>query len=234
MVGRGARGRGRATPGLDLTAGDLVGLTITKVTPGVRDPTRVTLRAERRAIATIDDVTAHRLRVKVGLTIGEDLAAAILAAVGEDRLRRIALRRVARSACSVRALHDALVRKGATREQAGRIAADMERLGYVSDAEFARAKARAILARKPCGARLIEARLRAAGIGRELAASAAKEVTSGRDAGEDAEALARRVARGLASRLDAEAKRRRLLAALARRGFDHGSAARAVAAVMKG
>jgi regulatory protein len=209
-----------------------IGEAITQIKPGIRDPSRVTIKAGRRVVGTVDAVSAHRLKVKVGREIDEALAAAIAAAVFQDRLRSLALRRVARSMCSVKGLADALVRKGADRETAARIAADFERLGLVNDEAFANAKARSILARKPAGARLIQSKLRAAGVDAARSKAAASGVLEGRDALEDAVALAQRRARGIAPGVEPEAARRRVFGALARRGFEMDVARRAVEAVL--
>jgi regulatory protein len=224
------RGGGRDKDSVDPAA--FIGEAITQIKPGIRDPSRVTIKAGRRVVGTVDAVSAHRLKVKVGLEIDADLVAAIAAAVFQDRLRSLALRRVARSMCSVKGLADALVRKGADRETAARIAADFERLGLVNDEAFANAKARSILARKPAGARLIQSKLRAAGVDAARSKAAASGALEGRDALEDAVALARRRARGIAPGVEPEAARRRVFGALARRGFDMDVARRAVEAVM--
>lgn len=227
-----SKGRGGRREKAPVDPAAYIGEAITQIKPGVRDSSRVTIKVGQRVVGTVDVVSAHRLKVKVGLEINEALAAAIAAAVFQDRLRSLALRRVARSMCSVKGLADALVRKGADRESAGRIAADFERLGLVNDEQFANAKARSILARKPAGARLIQSKLRAAGVDAARSKAAASGVLEGRDAMEDAVTLARRRARGIASGVDPEAARRRVFGALARRGFDMDVARRAVETVL--
>ena len=211
---------------------EFVGEAVTAIKPGVRDPSRVTIKAGRRVVGTVDAVSAHRLKVKVGSVIDEPLAAALAAAAAEDRLRSLALRRLARSMCSVKGLIDALVRKGGDRASAARIAADFERLGLINDESFAMAKARSILVRKPAGARVIEAKLRAAGVDGAGSKAAASNVLVGRDLFQDALALARRKARGLPPGLEPEKARRRVFGSLARRGFEADTARRATDAAL--
>lgn len=222
--GRGGRGAGRATAADPM---EFAGQPVTAIRPGVRDPSRVTIKAGGRVVGTVDAVSAHRLKIKVGSVIDEPLATALASAVVEDRLRSAALRRVARSMCSVKGLVDALVRNGGDRSTAARIAADFERLGLINDDTFAKAKARSILARKPAGARVIEMKLRAAGVDSARSKAAAAGALEGRDLFEDALALARKKARGLPPGIGPDAARRRVFGALARRGFEADTARRA-------
>ncbi len=227
--GRGRRARGPRPPD---DPASCIGEAITQIKRGVRDPSRVTIKCGRRVVGTVDEVSAHRLKVKVGMVIDEALAAEIARFAAADRLRSQALRRVARSMCSAKGLVDSLVRKGASREDARRVALDFERLGLVSDEAFAHAKARSIAARKPAGARLLRSKLRAAGIDDERAKAATASVLEGRDAFEDAVSLVRRRVRTISPGTDAAKVRQRVMGSLARRGFEMDTARRAVEAVL--
>lgn len=211
---------------------ECIGEVVTQIKRSIRDPSRITIKCGRRVVGTLDEVSAHRLKLKVGLVIDEPLAAAIAERAAADRLRSMALRRIARSMCSVKGLVDSLVRKGAARQDATRVARDLERLGLVSDETFAHAKARSILARKPAGARLIQSKLRAAGVDDARAKAATSGVLVGRDALEDAVALARRRARSIRPGTDPSKARLRVMGALARRGFEMDVVRRAVETVM--
>lgn len=226
----GTRGRrpDRPRPDTAQLAESLLGVTITALVRGVRDPSRVTLKADRRSLCTLDEVTVVRLAIRKGAEIDADLASALAHASERDRLRAAALRRVARSMCSARQLHDALVRRGAAKSDAAALVAEFERLGLIDDAAFAEAKARSLAASGRSGPRLIESKLRAAGIAPERARAAALKFGGLRDTNEDARRLAERRARSMKQDLDPQTVRRRLFGTLARRGFDAEAARRAV------
>ncbi len=219
----------RATPEEVVDA--LIGMRITQVAAHPRDGALVVVKSGRRTLASLDIVRAHRLGVRVGVEIGVELAEALAQGAMDARVRGMALRRLERSACSTAGLVRGLVRKGVGEEAARAVAGDLTRAGLLDDAAFAASKARSILARKPAGARLIEAKLRVAGVAGELAKRAAREALRGRDALEDAVALVRRRAQRLPARLDACARKRRLLGMLVRRGFEGDVARRAVEVV---
>ncbi|MFM9959156.1 MAG: regulatory protein RecX [Phycisphaerales bacterium] len=220
----------RQRPDAAELAESLLGAEITSLTRGVRDPSRVSVRSDRRLLCTIDEVTVVRLKLRKGQVIDEALAAQLARSSELDRLRAAALRRVARSMCSGRQLAQSLQRRGASKADAAELVADFQRLGLIDDAAFAEAKARALAASGKSGPRLIEAKLRTAGIAPDLARAAATRIAGLRDADEDARAFAQRRAESLRRRKDTtpETAKRRLFAALVRRGFDTATSKRAV------
>lgn len=205
---------------------------VTQLKRGIRDPSRVTVKVGRRVLVTMDELTVHRMRLKVGVEITDAMVGPLREAAEEDRVKRLALRRLERSMCSEGGLLDSLKRRGASPEAAAKVAGSLKALGLLDDDEFARVKARAILTRRPAGRRLIESKLIAAKVKPERARLAAAEAMKGRDALEDALGVARRAARSLPSRLDADAKRRRLFGTLARRGFEADVVRRVVEKVL--
>jgi regulatory protein len=152
-----------------------------------------------------------------------------------DDAKALALRVLAFHARTHAQLRARLARAG-FEAQADEVLAWAERLGYVDDAAYARARARALLASR-VGPRRAEERLRAAGIdaarARAAVAEAAEEHAAGRRADEPAElALCREaLARKLRGRELAEMDDREL-ARLARfllgRGFPPSAVARLV------
>lgn len=146
------------------------------------------------------------------------------------RARSIALRFLAARARTEAQVRGRLTRAGLEAE-AGEVVAWLARLGYLDDAELARARARALLAPGRLGPRLAERRLEAAGIPPEGARAAVRTALA--EVGERGEgeavlcrALADRRARGrdLAG-LDAR-ERGRLARFLIGRGFSGTAVAR--------
>jgi regulatory protein len=152
-----------------------------------------------------------------------------------DRAKALALRVLAFHARSEAQLRDRLARAG-LEAVSGEALAWLRRLGYVDDAAFARARARALLASGRAGPRLAERRLTAAGIPRADARRAVAEALAARgetgSATGDEVALARETAarklRGAdTGALDAKG-RARLARFLLGRGFGPEAVARVV------
>jgi regulatory protein len=141
------------------------------------------------------------------------------------RARAIALRQLASRARTEAQLRARLAREGLERE-ADEVVAWLGRLGYLDDAAYARARARALVAPGRLGPRLAERRLVAEGIAPEAARSAVAAAVTGeegadRGAAEVAlcQALAERRARGVALEALDDRTRRRLARFLVGRGF---------------
>jgi regulatory protein len=149
------------------------------------------------------------------------------------RAKAVALRYLASSARTSAQVRARLARAGLA-EEADAVEAWLLRLGYLDDAAYARARARALLAPGKLGPRLAERRLLVAGIGpgraREAIAAALAEAGAG-TGGTDAEAglcraLAERRARTAElAALDPRA-RQRLARFLLGRGFSGSVVAR--------
>ena len=215
-----------------VSAAEFIGHEIEAVSPSARDPELVRVVVGRKTIATLDRATAHKLRIRQGVEIDESLAQVLDEARARDGARRTALRRLERSGASSATLSQLMQRRGATREIASAVIADLARLGLVDDERFAHDSARATLARRPAGAPMIESCLRKKGISGDLARKAAQAAVRGRDPMEDAFTLVSRRNPRFPAKLDAAARQRRLLSYLARRGFDAGIARRAVERVL--
>jgi regulatory protein len=145
------------------------------------------------------------------------------------RAKDVALRYLAARARTEAQVRERLARAALSGEADG-VVAWLATLGYLDDAAYARARARALVAGGRLGPRLAERRLAAAGVAGELAraavaAAVAAEVPGGE--GEDAlcRALAARRARGDLAALDDRA-RRRLARFLLGRGFSGSAVSR--------
>ena len=153
-----------------------------------------------------------------------------------DDAKALALRVLAFHARTQAQLRARLSRAG-FEAQADEVLGWARRLGYLDDAAYARARARALLASQGLGPRRAEERLRAAGIdaarARAAVAEAAEERTEGRREGEPAElalcreALARKLRGRELARMD-DRERARLARFLLGRGYSSSAVARLV------
>ena len=153
-----------------------------------------------------------------------------------EEAKALALRVLAFHARSQAQLRARLTRAGFEAE-ADEVLAWATRLGYLDDAAYARARARALLGTQRVGPRRAEERLRAAGIeaarARLAVAQAAEERAEGRREGEPAElalcrdALARKLRGRELAGLD-ERERGRLARFLLGRGFSSAAVARLI------
>ena len=149
-----------------------------------------------------------------------------------EEAKALALRVLAFHARSEAQVRARLAREGLG-DQADEVVGWLRRFRYVDDVAFARGRALALLAR--LGPRLVELRLRAAGVDAALArsavAAAAEERASERRPDEPAEvalcraALRARIKGGAAAALD-ERSRARIARFLLGRGFSGGSVSR--------
>ena len=99
---------------------------------------------------------------------------------------------------------------------------ELVRLGYVDDQRFARTKALAAAQHRHHGPRRAMMELMRAGVKREIAQGAVREVYESNDNVAEARKLAQKQAARL-RKLDPQVARRRLAGMLARRGFDYDS-----------
>jgi len=99
---------------------------------------------------------------------------------------------------------------------------ELVRLGYVDDQRFARTKALAAAQHRHHGPRSAMMELMRAGVKREIAQGAVREVYESNDNVAEARKLAQKQAARL-RKLDPQVARRRLAGMLARRGFDYDS-----------
>lgn len=164
----------------------------------------------------------------------EDLAGRIDEEVRRRLCERSAVRLLAARMRCRAGLVRALTQRGHDQRTAEACADRYAALGALDDARFAEVVVRNELARKPAGRRLLEAKLRAQGVGGDTAGKAIAAALRGRDELEDARKVAAASLRGMRANADADAVRRRLSGRLARRGFSGEVVRRAVDEVLGG
>jgi regulatory protein len=119
-------------------------------------------------------------------------------------------------------LHRKLTRREYGETIVNAVLDDLERLGYVNDAQFAKSKALSAAQYKQHGRRRAYMELMKAGVKGEVADKALNDVYEQHDSLSVARELARKKAPGL-KRLGPIVARRRLVGMLQRRGFDYES-----------
>lgn len=199
------------------------------------DPSRVAItfdgvhdgaRATRISIRARD---LKRLSLVPGMVLDAETLEALKRAVRLDMAHRAALASLQRAPCSRRRLIERLSRRGAQdRAILETVCDELSAAGILNDEASARSAARAMVARRPAGKRLIEQKLRAKGIAPATAKAAAEEAVADRDPLTDATALARKRLRTMSPDLERHVVVRRLSGVLARGGFDPDVCRRAI------
>ena len=207
------------------TAGDLNNsldstFVITAIVAATRHPGRFEIDVNGASFASLSFEALQRLRISIGSDITDRVepvfAEAARLAVYDRALNMLAFR--ARSATE---LSRALIRKGSDPVHVSAAIARLVEQGFLDDASFARAFARAKVVGASHSRRRVQQELQRKGVARDVASQAIGEVFE--DEAIDSlaliEAAARRKLRTLAS-LEPIVRRRRLYGFLARRGFD--------------
>lgn len=239
--GRGGAGSGRADARERREKRQALlepGAVVRAVTPDAKDPTLVHVRVGRRSAAKIDAEAATRLGVEAGCVLDAALIAEILREQGVTDARYWATRAVARAPISKGMLLVKLQRRSVPAEAAQRVVGEFELRGWLDDRRFAEGVVASELGRKPAGARLLEAKLRAKRVDGRIAAEVVRVALgerreSGVEEFDEALRLAEKKARTLSARLEPEAVRRRIYGLLARRGFDPETCGRVVREVVR-
>ncbi len=215
----------------DLRGSD--GQTVTALRAVRDDPESVWILCGRDCVGLIGRETATKLGLHAGSVLDAALIERADAEVRWRLARRDALRMLAARSYARRGLADALVRKGHDRADASTTAAWAADRGFIDDARFAEVTVRNELARRPAGRKLLEAKLRAKGVGPEDAARAIDAALGPRDELEDAIRIARTAVRSLSRSHAREVVQRRVVGRLGRRGFSGEVARRAVERVLQ-
>ncbi|MCC6682197.1 MAG: RecX family transcriptional regulator [Phycisphaeraceae bacterium] len=190
--------------------------TVTALRPTKRDPDRVSVHVDGRALAVLHTHSIHELRLTVGCPCDPQL---IQQAAGVDQAMKQSLNRLGRRALSSGQLDRKLKELG--HDEVTRQAA-LERLtnaGLLDDRVFAETLVRQIKRRKPAGAALLQQKLREKFLDAELIEQVIAEQSDRATDVEQATALARQRQNQL-QRVEPMACRRRIYGLLARRGFD--------------
>ncbi|MFL5576277.1 MAG: regulatory protein RecX [Gemmatimonadaceae bacterium] len=194
---------------------------------------RYVVQVDGKAFATVSLDVIERLRLAIGVVVGEGLAESLReeeAALGAyDR----ALNMLAFQPRSRRDLRRRLVQKGESEAHAEAAVERLAASGVLDDGAFARQFARSRVLGQGASKRRLQQELFKRGVERGVADEAIGEVLSdeGVDEGAVVERVARKKARSLGG-LDPAVRRRRLYAFLARRGYDGEVIRRAMAVVL--
>lgn len=194
---------------------------------------RLRVSIDGKVVATIDALRAHDLGLCVGLAIDGGLRRALEFEHQLVRGHEIALRALATRARSREELRRRLLSRGVDAGAVDEVIAALFASGLLDDEAFARSMVARERSRRPAGARLLEHKLRGAGVDRSVSRRVVGETLAGVDPLEDALELVRyhlrRVEPSLWGR-ESDRRRivRRLSALLARRGFDDEIVRRAI------
>lgn len=194
---------------------------VTAITPSPRAAGRFDLVVDGQPVARLSIDGIERLRLRIGLDIGDVQAAAI---ADEAEVIRAYDRSISMLALRGRAsgeLRRLLVQKGEAPATVDRAISRLQSAGLLDDAAFARQFTRYRAAGGGMSRRRIERELWRRGVDRATAAAAIDQtfVEEGVDEAAAVEQVAERKFRTLA-KLDAPTRRRRLYSFLARRGYD--------------
>lgn len=182
-------------------------------------------------LAQITEKDASQLGLTRGMQASQGLLEEVTRRGKLLQGRSLCMRLLARRARSRTELKRYLKTKGLEYPTIETVLDQLEKLGLVNDADYARAAAENLVQSGRAGPRAVYSRLRQKGVAADVAHSATDEAM----AGQDEEAMARRVAekrlRSLGG-LDVYTRRRRLYAFLARRGFSSESISQVIASLI--
>ncbi|WP_420634050.1 regulatory protein RecX [Candidatus Palauibacter sp.] len=175
-------------------------------------------------LCLLPDEDVYRLRLEVGVELGEVEVDAVRASAARSGAMRVGLRYLSVRPRSRWEVERRLQRDRIDGEAIERTLERLEALGYLDDEEFAAAFSRDRIRLRPCGARRMRSDLLSRGVSPEDAERGIRAAMAEEGVTEDE--LIERVAAARALRLkgaDPAVSRRRLFDYLARRGFSSGS-----------
>ena len=213
---------------------DLADGTITRLAQQKKDLDRVSV--------FVDDAFAFGLAVdlviEAGLRKGQALSAErqreLLVRQETFAAKASALAGLANRARTAHEVRDALARKGFAEAVAEDTVADLERLGLVDDAAYARSFVRGRFSARGYGPARLRQDLTRKGVDRATIDAALAELTEAEDLGEAARDQAARKWRSLGSEDDLRKRKKKTMDYLVRRGFGFDQARTAVDAVADG
>ncbi|MBO6574841.1 MAG: RecX family transcriptional regulator [Rhodothermales bacterium] len=193
--------------------------TVTGTSVQVRDANRLSVYVDGSFSFGMPVDAAFELRIHTGQVLDQELLDRCLAADESFRARQRALGLLAHRPRTETEIRRRL-RMADFGEPAIELAVErMRSLGYLNDADFARAFARERLLSGRHGPRRVMADLRKKGIAADLAEQVIQEARADQDEGAHALAAAEKRDRALPASLQPMKRRQRLYAHLARRGF---------------
>lgn len=193
---------------------------------------RIKVFVDGALAATIDALGMHELDIQVGRELSDDDLRAIEQAGELGRAREMALRWLAVRPRSRMEIERRLIGRKIDRDAARRVVDRLGDAGLLDDEAFAQARLSALRA-KGSGPRLIEYKLRQAGVERELIERLIRREFQDADLDREATDLASARLNRWQSDLDRRTITRRLGSYLARRGYGPGTCAKAVEAALR-
>ncbi len=151
---------------------------------------QIVVYVDGEKLAQITDTDVAQLGLSRGMEATEQLVEEVTRRGRLVEGRALALRLLARRARSRTELKRYLKTKGLDTNTLETVLDQLEKLGLVSDADFARAAAESLVQSGRAGPRAVYSRLRQKGVAADVAASATDEAM----AGQDEEAMARTLA----------------------------------------
>lgn len=192
---------------------------VTRLIPQKKNPRRCNVHLDGHFAFACDAETIERFGLKVGEPIaGEDLRALEYGQVKQECFNKAAHLLTLRPHSRAE-LFAKLRRQEWADGVVEAVVDDLTHMGYLNDADFARAKARNSIEQKRHGKRRAFLELIRAGVDGDVANQAVAEVYGQSDAKQIALELAEKYAPRLA-RFDRQTARRRLAGMLARRGYE--------------
>jgi regulatory protein len=193
---------------------------ITDMSPTKRTPNRLKVALDGTFAFACNINVVARFRLRVGQTLSEPQVREIEQGEVRQEAFDVAMRLIASRLHSVAELRRKLARKDFAPAMIDAVIADLQRMGYLDDSAFAKAKASSAARYKQHGKRRAKTELLRAGVSGEVADAALDEVYDRNDSLAVARELARKQAPRLA-KLDPQVARRRLMGMLQRRGFEY-------------
>jgi len=193
---------------------------ITKISPQKRRPSRRSVYLDGQFAFGCHLNVVARFRLREGLSLNSAKVKEIeLGEVKQECLDH-ALKLLSARLHSTREIRTKLLRREYGAEVIDAVIADLTRMGYLDDSQFARAKAQFAAKIKKQGKRRAKMDLIKAGVKSDVADSALHDVYDQTDTLSVARELARKQAPRL-KKYDTQTARRRLAGMLQRRGFDY-------------
>lgn len=207
---------------------DLVDGTVTRLAQQKKDPDRVSVFLDGRFAfgLAVDLVVEAGLKKGVVLTAQEQRA--LLVRQESFSAKSSALQGLSHRARTSDEVRQSLLRKGFAEAIVEDTVADLERLGLVDDAAYARAFVRGRFASRGYGPARLRQDLMRKGVGRAIIDEALAELVEAEDVGDEARQQAERKWRTLSSEEDLRKRKKKTMDYLVRRGFGFDDAREAV------
>jgi regulatory protein len=196
--------------------------TITKITEQRRRANRRNVFLDGRFAFGVNLNVVAKFRLREGMALSEEQVREIETGEVRQECFDQAMGYIEGRLHSRKELHRKLMRREYGETIINGVLDDLERLGYVNDAQFARSKAQSAAQYKQHGRRRAYMELLKSGVKPDVANQALNDVYEQHDSLSVARELVRRKAPGL-RRLGPIVARRRLVGMLQRRGFDYES-----------